>query len=203
MVFFGTAGGGRTAARNLVSLIQFRSEVWRGLGFCNHGLVVMEGRLQENLSPPAVMCTAPPSVRRKEGKNGGIECEKTLSKKEQIDGSGDEEDEEKAGWAAICLATDAPRRAFNLQQEPYLDLLVFFIRLHKKMLPPPLFFSFPETGTYERMGSGAMAQLTRHDTAMRVTATNVRTRNGNKTCRGAQSALSASLRARWRMISVE
>lgn len=57
-------------------------------------------------------------------------------------------------------------------------------------------FSFAETGTYERMGSGAMAQLTRHDTAMRVTATNVITRNGNKTCSGAQSALSASLRAR-------
>lgn len=63
---------------------------------------------------------------------------------------------------------------------------------------PPPFFSppFPETGTHERMGSGAMAQLTRHDTAMRVTATNVRRRNGNKTCSGAQSALAASLRAR-------
>lgn len=71
------------------------------MSFCNHGLVVMVvGRLQENLSPPN--CDGvlrPPSVRRKEGKTEASKCEKTLSQKEQIDGSGDEEEEdgEKAG----------------------------------------------------------------------------------------------------------
>lgn len=160
----------------------------------------MVGRLQEILSPPTVMVYCAPHLWGEKRKNGDTECKKkkreTLLQKERMDGSGDEEDEEKAGCAKMCLATDAPRRAFNLPQKPYLVLVVFFIRLHKKMLPPLLFSFNPETGTYERMGRGAMAQLTRHDTAKRVTAINVRTRNGNKTCSGAQSALSASLQAR-------
>lgn len=90
----------------------------------------------------------------------------------------------ESGMRCAWRQTRLDARSFNLQQEPYLELLVFFIRLHKKTLPtspPSFFFPFPATGTYERMASGAMAQLTRHDTAMCVTATkNVRTRNENK-----------------------
>lgn len=200
--------GGRSAARNLLSLIQFRSEVWRGSGFWKHGLVVMEGSLPENLSPRTVMVYCAPlhlwgEKRRKR---------RHRMWKDPLTSSTYRWKWRRGGWGESGMSEDVfgDRRVSTRVQPPTRTISGSACFLQPpaqdaSSQPPPPFFSppFPETGTHERMGSGAMAQLTRHDTAMRVTATNVRRRNGNKTCSGAQSALAASLRARWRMISVE
>lgn len=94
--------------------------------------------------PQLWWCTAPPICEEKRLRGGKRMWEAPLADEEMMEAATGRM-ERKAGWGEMCLVTDAPRRTFNLHQEPNLDLLVFSIRLHKKSPPPhprPLFFSF-------------------------------------------------------------